>query len=334
MTSPRADPTITALRLLRTCAALLSATLALPAIAAPPGYPAKPIRIVVPYAPGGGGDIIARMLGARLTESLGQQVVVDNRPGGGTIIGSEIVARATPDGYTLLINTAAHTINPGLHAKLPFDALRDFAPVILIALLPNVLVAHPALPANSVRELIALAKARPGSLNYASSGTGTAAHLAGELFRSMAGIEITHVPYKGGGAVMPDLIAGHVQLTFATMPSSIPHVKAGKLKALAVATVKRSSAMPQLPTIAEAGLPGYDASNWIGMLAPSATPGPVIATLNGHIARAVQLPDVRERMLAQGFEPATGSPEAFGAVIRRELPKWRRVITESGARPD
>jgi tripartite-type tricarboxylate transporter receptor subunit TctC len=312
---------------------MLILALAPAAAAAAAEFPVRPLRLIVPYAPGGGGDTLARLLGERLAERLGQSVVVDNRPGGGTLIGSEIVARASADGHTLLLNTAAHTINPSLHDKLPYDTLRDFAAVILLADLPNALVVHPALPANSVAELIRHAKATPG-LTYGSSGTGTAAHLAGELFRSMAGIDLTHVPYKGGAAVMPDLVAGRLGMTFATVPSSLPHVKAGRLKALAVASARRSAAMPELPTIAEAALPGYDASNWIGVLAPARTPPATVTRLNAEFRNVMHSPAVRERLPALGFETVAGSPQEFEHTIRAEIPKWRRVIQQSGAKRD
>lgn len=293
-------------------------------------FPASPVRIVVPYAAGGGGDIIARLLGARLSEKWGQPVVADNRPGAGTVIGTDLVAKAAPNGYTLLVNTAAITINPSLLKKLPYDTLNDLAPVTQIAVLPNLLVVNPSLAVNSVRDLIDYAKKSSG-LTYGSSGTGTVAHLAGELFRASAGIQLTHVPYKGGSALMPDLMAGRVQLTFATIPSSLAFVKSGRLKALAVASGRRSPTLPDVPTIAEAALPGFDASNWIGMFAPAKTPTRIIDRLQREIAALVRDPEISDRMLTLGFEPAGTTTAEFTQVIRSELPKWKRVIEASGA---
>jgi tripartite-type tricarboxylate transporter receptor subunit TctC len=297
------------------------------------GFPVSPVRIVVPYAAGGGGDIIARMLGARLSEMWGQAVVIDNRPGAGTVIGTDLVARAQRDGHTLLVNTAAITINPGLLPKLPYDTLKDLAPVSQIAVLPNLLVVSPSLNVRSVEELIARAR-KPPVLAYGSSGTGTVAHLAGELFRATAGIELTHVPYKGGSAVMPDLVAGRLQLTFATIPSSLTFVKSGKLVALAVASVRRSPTLPDVPTIAEAALPGFDADNWIGLFAPGGTPSRLLDRIHLDLAKVVQEPAIVERMLSLGFEPVASTPAAFNKVIRAELPKWRKVIEASGAKAE
>ena len=294
-------------------------------------YPSKPIRIVVPYAPGGGGDTLARLLSRPLNERLGQFIIVDTRPGAGTIIGTDLVAKATPDGYTLLLNTSAFTINPGLHDKLPFDAMRDFIAVQKLVSLPNVLVVHPSLPANSVSELIHYAKAKPG-LTYASSGTGTGAHLAGELFRSMAGLDLVHIPYKGGGAVMPDVIAGRVHMSFATLPSSLPHIKSGKLRALGLASITRSPAFPHLPTISEAGLTGYDASNWMGLFVPAGTPAMIVNRLDAVFREVIRLPDLKEKLLAQGFEPVVVGQQDFTKTIAEEIMKWRKLIKESGAK--
>jgi tripartite-type tricarboxylate transporter receptor subunit TctC len=296
-------------------------------------FPLGPVRIVVPYAAGGGGDIISRLLGARLSEAWGQPVIVDNRPGAGTVIGTDLVAKAQADGRTLLVNTAAITINPGLLAKLPYDTLSDLAPVSQIAILPNLLVISPSLNVRTVGELIARARTPP-VLAYGSSGTGTVAHLAGELFRSAAKIELTHVPYKGGSAVMPDLMGGRLQMTFATIPSSLPFVKSGKAMALAVASGKRSPALPDVPTIAEAGLPGFDASNWIGVFAPGKTAPRLIGRIHRDLQTVVQDSAVTERMLSLGFEPVASSPADFAAVIRSELPKWQKVIAASGAKAD
>jgi tripartite-type tricarboxylate transporter receptor subunit TctC len=294
-------------------------------------YPWKPIRIVVPYAPGGGGDALARLLGPQLNQRLGQFVIVDNRPGAGTIIGTDLVAKAAPDGHTLLINTSAFTINPSLQEQLPYDALRDFVAVQKLVSLPNVLVVHPSVPAKSVRELIAYAKSKPG-LTYASSGTGTGAHLAGELFRSMAGLDLVHVPYKGGGAVMPDVIAGRVHMSFATLPSSLAHIQSGKLRALGVSSKTRSPSLPDLPTISEAGLPGYEAGNWIGLFAPAKTPRPVIARLDSVFREVIQAPEMKARLLSLGFEPDGSGTREFTATVAEEIAKWRKLIVQSGAK--
>jgi len=283
----------------------------------------------VPYAPGGGGDTLARLMSPHLHERLGQFVIVDNRPGAGTIIGTDLVAKAAPDGHTLLINTSAFTINPSLQEKLPFDALRDFIAVQKLVSLPNVLVVHPSIPASSVSELISYAKAKPG-LTYASSGTGTGAHLAGELFRSMAGLDLVHVPYKGGGAVMPDVIAGRVHMSFATLPSSLPHVRSGKLRALGLASTARSPALPDLPTIGEAGLPGYDASNWMGLFVPAKTPAATVARIDSVFRDVLQA--LKQKLLSLGFEQDGSGPREFTKSVAGEIEKWRRLITQSGAK--
>ena len=311
-------------------AVLATAAAASNAAARADDYPVSPVRIVVPYAAGGGGDIIARMLGARLGEKWAQPVVTDNRPGAGTVIGTDLVAKAQPTGYTLLVNTAAITINPGLLKKLPYDTLKDLVPVTQIAVLPNLLVVNPSLAVNSVKDLLDLAKKSAG-LTYGSSGTGTVAHLAGELFRATAGIHLTHVPYKGGSALMPDLMAGRLQLTFATIPSSIAFVKSGKLKALAVASGRRSPTLPEVPTIAEAALPGFDASNWIGLFVPAKTPKRIADFLQLEIAALVKEREFSEKMLTLGFEPAATTPAEFSKVISAEVIKWKRVIEASGA---
>jgi tripartite-type tricarboxylate transporter receptor subunit TctC len=293
-------------------------------------YPWKPLRIVVPYAAGGGGDALARVLSPQLNQRLGQFVIADNRPGAGTIIGTDLVAKAAPDGHTLLINTSAFTINPSLQGDLPYDTLRDFVAVQKLVSLPNVLVVHPSIPATSVKELIAYAKSKPG-LTYASSGTGTGAHLAGELFRSMAGLDLVHIPYKGGGAVMPDVIAGRVDMSFATLPSALPHVQSGKLRALGLASKSRSPTLPNLPTIAEAGLPGYDASNWIGLFAPAKTPRPIVELLDSTFRDVIQNPEMKAKLLSLGFEPDGSGTREFTAVVADEIAKWRKLIVRSGA---
>jgi tripartite-type tricarboxylate transporter receptor subunit TctC len=296
-------------------------------------YPTKPIRLVVPFAAGGATDVLARLVGERLTASLGQQVVVDNRPGAGGNIGSDLVARAEPDGYTILMGAVGtHAINPSLYPKMPYDPVKDFAPVTLVASVPNVLVVNPEVPANSVQELIDLAKAKPGELNFASSGNGTSIHLSGELFKAMTGTDIVHVPYKGSGPAVTDLLGGQVQMMFDNMPSSLPHVKAGKLRALGVTSAKRSPALPEVPTIAEAGVPGYDATSWFGILAPAGTPEPVVTRLQGAIVQALGEPEMRQRMADLGAEPVGDTPAEFGQFIAAEIAKWAKVVNDAGVK--
>jgi tripartite-type tricarboxylate transporter receptor subunit TctC len=298
-------------------------------------YPDKPIRLVVPFPAGGTTDILARAVGQKLGEHLGQQVVVDNKPGAGGNIGSDIVAKSAPDGYTLVMGTVGtHAINASLYKKMPYDHIKDFVPVSLVALVPNILVVHPSVPANSVKELIAYAKANPGKLNFASSGNGTSIHLSGELFKTTAGVEMTHVPYKGSAPAVTDLLGGQVQLMFDNMPSALPHVKAGKLKALGVTTAKRFPAAPDIPTIAEAGVPGYEASSWFGVLAPAGTPKEIVNKLSSEIAKILQTPEIKERLLSQGAEPVGNTPDQFAAFIKAETAKWAKVVKESGATVD
>jgi tripartite-type tricarboxylate transporter receptor subunit TctC len=299
------------------------------------GYPAKPIKIVVPFTPGGTTDVLARAVGQKLTANWGQPVVIDNRPGAGGNIGSEVVAKAAGDGYTLLMGTiSTHGINPSLYTKLPFDAVKDFAPVSLVARVPNVLVLHPSVPANSVKELIALAKAKPGQLNFASSGNGTSIHLSGEMFKTMAGVQMSHIPYKGSAPALTDLLGGQVSLMFDNMPTALPHVKAGRLKALAVTTAKRSPALPELPTVAESGLPDFEATSWFGVLAPAATPKEIVNKLSGEIAKILKTPDVQAQLSGQGAEPVGSTAEEFATHIKSEMAKWAKVVKESGARID
>ena len=297
--------------------------------AAEPGYPNRPIRMVVPFAPGGGSDIIGRLVSLKLAEALGQPVVVDNRPGASANIGAALVANALSDGHTLLLANANFTINPGLFRKMPFDPVKDFAPVSLLANALNVLAVHPGVPAKSVKELIAVAKAQPGKLNFASPGAGTSSHLGGELFKSMAGIDVTTIHYKGAAPAITDLLGGHVSYTITSTLSVLPHVNSGKLRALGVTSLKRSSAMPDLPTIAEAGLPGYEVTNWYGVLTTARTPAPIVDRLNRELVRIVAMPDVREKFLAQGAEPETMSPAAFERFIRAEIAKWGKVIRDA-----
>ena len=308
---------------------------AMDAFAQAPAYPTKPIRLVVPFPAGGATDILARAVAQKLTEAWGQAVVVDNRPGAGGNIGSELVAKATPDGYTLEMGTVGtHAINASLYAKMPYDHVKDFAPVILVAGVPNVLVVTPSLPANSVQELIAYAKANPGKLNFASSGSGTSIHLSGELFKVMAGVEMTHIPYKGSAPALQDLIGGQVQLMFDNLPPSLPQIKSGKLRALGVTTATRSAALPDTPTIAESGLPGFEASSWFGVLAPAGTPPAIVAKLNTEIARWLATPEAREKLVALGATAAGGTPEDFARHIAAETAKWAKVVKDSGAKVD
>ncbi|MEO8753887.1 MAG: tripartite tricarboxylate transporter substrate binding protein [Casimicrobiaceae bacterium] len=298
-------------------------------------YPTKPIRLVVPFPAGGTTDIIARAVSQRLTETLGQAVVVDNRPGAGGNIGAELVAKSPPDGYTLLMGTVGtHAINPGLYAKMPYDHVRDFAPVILVAGVPNVLVVPTALPVNSVQELIAYAKANPGKLNFASSGAGTSIHLSGEMFKTMTGVNIAHVPYKGSAPALQDLVGGQVQMMFDNLPSSLALIKGGKLKALAVTSAQRSAALPDVPTMIESGFAGFEASSWFGILAPAGTPKDVIARLSGEVAKWLATPDAKEKMAAQGAIPAGLMPDEFTRHIAAETVKWQKVVKDSGAKVD
>lgn len=296
-------------------------------------YPARPVRWIVPFPPGGAADIVSRAIGVKLSETWGQQVVMDNRPGAGGNLGIEIASRASPDGYTLVIVPATFTTSPSLQRHLPYDPAKDFMPVTLVSSSALILVVHPSLKAASVRELIALAKSRPGQLNYASSGIGASAHLAAELFKTMAGVNIVHVPYKGQPPAMLDLISGQVQMMFPNAPVALPHLRAGKLRALAVTTLKRSSALPELPTMAESGLAGFEVNQWSGLMVPAGTPKAIIAKLHDDIVRALELPDVRKNLTSLGFDPVGSTPEEFSAYIRSEIRKWAKVIADAGIRP-
>lgn len=297
-------------------------------------YPTRPIRIIVPQSPGASTDLTARLIGQRLSTALGQPVIVDNRPGAGSIIGTDLVAKATPDGYTLLVVASSITLNPTLHKNLPFNPVRDLAPITQLSSFPNMLTAHPSLPVKNVKELIALLKAKPGTINYGSSGTATGTHLSAELFKYMTGTDMVHVPYKGGGPAVQALLAGQVQLNFATIVSVLPHVKAGKLRAIAVTTLKRSPSLPEVPTIAESGVPGYDHGPWNGFLAPARTPSEVIGRLNRETAQILHLPEVKSIFVNEGAEPVGNKPEEFGAIIRNETAKWAKVIQAAGIRAD
>ena len=295
------------------------------AVAQAPAYPVKSVRLLVPSSPGGGTDILARVLAQKMSETFGQQFVVENRPGAGQVIGIEAVARSAPDGYTLLMAASAIVINEVLYAKPPYDTLRDFAPVTLGASLPNILVVHPALPVKSVRELISLAKTRAGQLNYSSAGSGTSPHLSMELFRLMAGITLTHIPYKGSGPATVDLLAGQVQLSMPNVLTALPHIKGGKLRGLGVTSGKRATGLPDIPAIAET-LPGYEAIQWYGILAPAGTTRDIVGKLQAEIARILVLPEVRDRLAADGADAVGSRPDEFAAYIRAELAKWGKVV--------
>jgi tripartite-type tricarboxylate transporter receptor subunit TctC len=299
------------------------------------GYPAKAVRVIVPYPPGGGTDTIARPLAQKLTESFGQQVIIDNRGGAGGNVGMELAARAAPDGYTLVIGlTAQLAVNPALYRKLPYDPVKDYEPITLIGAGAYLLVVHPSLPVKDVKELVALAKARPGQITYASSGNGSGGHLCMELFKTMTGTNFVHVPYKGGGPALVDTLAGQVQVLFTPPVSATQHVQSGRLRALAVSTVRRSSGMPDLPTIAESGVPGYDSGVWYGVLAPAGTPREIVMRVNGDVVKALQQPDFRTMLVANSIDPIGSSPEVLAQFIRIEMAKWAKVVREADVRVD
>jgi tripartite-type tricarboxylate transporter receptor subunit TctC len=307
---------------------------AVPAPAAAPAdlqhYPSRPIRMVVPFAPGGAVDVVARIAAAGMTETFRQQIVVDNRGGGGGVIGTEITVQARGDGYTLLLHSAAIASEPSLRAKLPYDAMKDLAPVTLVGMTPNLLVAHPGFPVKSARDLIAMAKEKPGFVTYGTGGVGSSSHLAVELFGVLSGTRFNHVAFKGAGPALTAVVAGELNFTIAPMPGAIPHARAGRLRALGVSGLKRSPAAPDIPTIAETGLPGYEFVAWFGLLAPASTPPKLVEHIASRVAAAINGPDTRAKMESQGFEPQTNSPAEFQAHIRRETEKWRKVITLAG----
>ena len=301
----------------------------LPAIALAQTYPHKPIRFVVPFGVGGPGDAIGRMIGRQLTESLGQPVVIDNRSGATTIIGTELTARSPPDGHTLLLISTTHAVNPTLFPKLPYDPIKDFSPVTLITATPFMLGIHPSVAAHSVAEFVAIARNKPGSLNYGSSGAGSSIHLTTELLKAAANIQMTHVPYKGSGPAFIDLIGGQIQMLFSSTVSTLPHVKSGKVRGLAITSLKRAQALPEIPTIAES-FPGFESSSWFGMLVPAKTPQPVIERLLKDTRAALKSPDVHQSLLSQGAEPGGLSPAEFGAYFQAEIRKWAKVIKSAG----
>jgi len=299
------------------------------------GWPSKPVRIVVPFAAAGTTDILARALAPELQRVFGQAFIVENKPGAGGNLGAADVAKAAPDGYSLLMGTVGtHAINVSLYPKLPFDPVKDFAPVTLLALVPNVVVVHPSVKASTLRELIALLKANPGRLNYASSGNGTSIHLSAELFKSMTGTFMTHIPYRGSAPAIADLLAGQTQVMFDNLPSAMPQIKAGKLRALAVTSSRRAAALPDVPTVAEAGVPGYEASSWFGLVAPAGTPKEIVEKTQQVIAAAWSRPDVRDKLLGQGAEPVANAPAEFAKYIDAEMAKWAKVVKASGAKID
>ncbi|MBC7780140.1 MAG: tripartite tricarboxylate transporter substrate binding protein [Proteobacteria bacterium] len=300
--------------------------------ALPPGWPAKPIRLVVPQSAGGSTDLVARPLAQFLSAALNQNVLVDNRPGAGSVVGSEIVARSAPDGYTLLAVASSFSATPALQPKLSFDSERDFAPISMVSLLPGLLVVHPSLPVKSVQELIALAKSKPGRLNYSSSGLATGTHMSMELFQHLTGIQMVHVPYKGGAPSVQALISNEVQVTMATMSTALPHVRSGRLRALGVTTAKRSSAIPEVAPIAESGVPGFDHSSWVGLLAPAKTPAPVIARLNAEVVKVATSVEMKALLAAEGSEPVGSSSAEFATLIRTEVARWKKVVKSAGIR--
>lgn len=318
---------------LRIPAAALAAVLACAAAQAAAQYPSRPVRLIIPFPPGGSNDIVGRMIGQQLSERLGRPVVVDNRAGAGGVIGTEIAAKSQPDGHTLLIVSVAYAFNPALY-KLSYDPVKSFVPVAMIGTGPNALAVHPGVAAQSVKELIALAKARPGELHYASAGVGTFQHLGSELFRIMAGINLVHVPYKGGGPATIAVVAGQAQISIGSLIQTLPHIRAGRLRVLGTGGAKRAAVLPEVPTIAEAGLPGYEASNWWGILAPAGTPVAVVKRLHGEVAAIVASPEVQKWFVSEGAEAVNRSPEEFGKFIQTEITKWGHVVKQAGIKAE
>ena len=298
-------------------------------------WPAKPIKWIVPFAPGGTTDILARTIGEKLTVALGQPVIIENKPGAGGGVGADFTAKAPPDGYTIMGGTiSTHAINASLYKTLPYDPVKDFVPITMIARVPNMLVVNPEIPAKNVAELIALLKANPGKYSFASSGNGTSQHLSGELFKSMAGVDMQHIPYKGSPPALQDVVAGQVAMTFDNITTAWPLAKGGKLRALAVTTAKRSAIAPDIPTLSESGLAGYEVGSWQGVFAPAGTPAPIIARLNTEIVKIINMPEVKEKLIALGAEPVGNSSDEFGATVKTEVVKWAEVVKKSGAKVD
>ena len=324
------------MRLSVVCARLMAAAMACAAIGgwAQP-YPAKPIRIIVPFPAGGTADIMARVVGQKMTETWGQQVLIDNRSGAGGNIAADLAAKSAPDGYTLFLCTVGtHAVHQTLYEKLPFDPIKDFSAVAYIAGVPNVVVVHPSIPVKSVKELIGFIKARPGRINFGSSGTGSSVHMSGEMLKVMAGLDMTHIPYKGNPQAVTDLMAGQIELMITNMPSVIPYIQSGRLRALAVTTKARSPALPDLPTMEEAGLPGYESSAWFGLVSPAAVPRDIVSKLNAEVMRIVGLEDVKRNLASQGAYPLAMTPDEFGAFMKAETAKWAKIVKASGARAD
>jgi tripartite-type tricarboxylate transporter receptor subunit TctC len=318
-------------------AALACAVLGLSAsqIASAQSWPTKPIKFIVPFTPGGNTDIVARMVGEGLSKTFGQPFLIENKPGAAGLLGATAVAKSPADGYTFLMGTVGtHAINAGMYSKMPYDTVKDFTPVTLVASVPNILVVPPSLPVNSVKDLIAYLKANPDKANFASSGSGTSIHLSGELFKIRTGVAMTHIAYKGSPPALTDLMGGQVQLMFDNLPTSLPYVKAGKLKALAVTTAKRIPALPNVPTVAESGLPGFETGSWFGLFAPAGTPKEIIARVDSEVRKMVQSPEMREKLIQQGAEPVGMGSEEFAAHVKSELAKWGEVVKASGAKAD
>ena len=313
---------------------ILAVLLLFPCLALAQSFPARPVRIIVPFPPGGATDVMARVIAQKLSESWGQQAVVENKPGASGTIGSDLVAKSAADGYTLLLQGTQHAINLSIYKQLPYDTLRDFTPVAYIAVAPFLLVLHPSVPANSVAELIAYIKAKPGGVNYGSSGVGGAAHLAGEMFKTAAGVQLTHIPYKGAAPAMADLLGGQVPMLFDPIPTSLTHVRSGRIKVLAITSAKRSAVMPDVPTIAESGLPGFEAVAWFGLYAPAATSTDVVSKLNADVNRVLQLPEVKEKFAALGADSAPMTPDQFAVHLRAEIAKFAKAIKDSGAKAE
>ena len=320
--------------LLQTIGAVVFALMTGATFAQSGGYPDKPIRLVVPYPPGGGTDVIARIVQDRLRAALGQSIVIENRGGAGGSIGTEVVARSAPDGYTVLFTLSSHTINPAIFSKLSFDTARDFEPIGTVCSLPQILVANPQFPANTVQQLIAMAKEKPGSLAYASVGNGSPGHLAGEMMKIRTGTQLTHIPYRGGGPAVTDVVSGQVPLLWVSIPAAAQFVKQKQLKALAVSTLKRSAAFPDVPTMQESGISDFEVDSWYAMFVPAKTPRGIVDRLNAALNTVLKEPEIREKLLAQGSEAAGGTPEQLGAVVNAELPKWAKLVKDAGIKAD